>query len=116
MRNVSHTRRRSVAPIAIAEVPLGVLAGAALGAFAGPVGLIAGAIAGSAVGAMLAVGHNRQMHLEAEEEERSDRELGIIGGNIGAPNLRHPPATHGLYSAASLGSGARVDTAQVAEG
>jgi hypothetical protein len=98
-------RSSGVAPLAIAEVPLGVLAGAALGAFAGPVGVIAGAIGGSIVGAVLAVGHNRQMHLDAEEEERIDRELGVIGGDIGAPNLRHPPpSVGGLYHASSLGA------------
>jgi uncharacterized membrane protein YdjX (TVP38/TMEM64 family) len=91
-------RRSTVAPLAIAEVPLGILAGAALGAFAGPVGLLAGAIAGSAVGVVLAVGHNRQMYLESLEEERYDREMGIIGGDIGAPNLRHPPpTTHAIH-------------------
>jgi hypothetical protein len=109
-------KRSTVAPLAIAEVPLGLLAGAALGAFAGPIGLLIGAIGGSAVGAVLAVGHNRQMHLDALEEERQDRELGIIGGDIGAPILRHPPVTHGLYSANAAGGGARIDTAQVAEG
>lgn len=94
------------APIAIAEVPLGVVAGAALGAFAGPVGVVAGAIGGSIVGAVLAIGHNRQIHLEALEEERIDRELGVIGGDIGAPNLRHPGASiGGLYHTSSLGFG-----------
>ena len=57
-------------------------------------------------GTILAIGHNRQIHLEAIEEERVDRELGIIGGDIGAPNLRHPPPTHGgLYHTSSLGFG-----------
>lgn len=82
-------------PIAMAEVPLGVMAGAALGAFAGPVGILAGAIGGSVVGAILAIGHNRQVHLEALEEERIDRELGVIWGDIGAPILRHPPQSNG---------------------
>lgn len=115
MRTNRSSRRTSIAPIAIAEVPLGVLAGAALGAFAGPAGLIAGALGGSFVGAVLAIGHNRQMRLDAIDEERVDRELGIIGGDIGAPNLRHPPATVGTFSSGSLGFGGRTDT-EVAEG
>ena len=82
-------------PIAIAEVPLGVMAGAALGAFAGPVGILAGAVGGSIVGAILAIGHNRQIHLEAQEEERVDREIGVIGGDLGARNLRHPSPSFG---------------------
>ena len=110
------------APIAIAEVPLGVMAGAALGAFAGPIGLVAGAIGGSIVGTILAIGPNRQIHLEAMEEERVDRELGIIGGDIGAPNLRHPPPSYGgLYHTSSLGFGGTgggydADEGVVAEG
>jgi hypothetical protein len=105
MRNKKYRVKSSMTvPIAMAEVPLGIMAGAALGAFAGPVGLIAGAIGGSVVGAVLAIGHNRQMHMEAMEEERIDRELGIIGGSVGAPNLRHPPPTvGGLYHSGSLG-------------
>jgi hypothetical protein len=107
MRNRNYRVHRSMAaPIAMAEVPLGVVAGAALGAFAGPVGIVAGAIGGSIVGAILAIGHNRQIHLEALEEERVDRELGVIGGDIGAPNLRHPPpSAGGLYHKSSLGIG-----------
>ena len=109
-------------PIAMAEVPLGVMAGAALGAFAGPVGMVAGAVGGSIVGAVLAIGHNRQIHLEAMEEERVDRELGVIGGDIGAPTLSHPPPSYGgLYSSSSLGMGGTggsygADEAVVAEG
>ena len=107
MRNKKgFVRRTTVAPIAIAEVPLGVVAGAALGAFAGPPGIVAGAAIGSIVGAVLAIGHNRQMHIEALEEERVDRELGVIWGDIGAPNLSHPPPrAGGLYSAGSTGLG-----------
>jgi hypothetical protein len=105
MRTKKYRVQRSMAaPIAIAEVPLGVMAGAALGAFAGPVGIVAGAIGGSLVGAILAIGHNHQIHLEALEEERVDREIGVIGGDIGAPNLRHPaPRYGGLYHTSSLG-------------
>lgn len=109
--------RSMAAPIAMAEVPLGIVAGAALGAFAGPVGLVAGAIGGSIVGAVLAIGHNRQIHLEALEEERIDRELGIIGGDIGAPNLHHPPPSiGGLYHSSSLGMGGATDEGPILAG
>lgn len=96
-------RKPHLPAIAVAEVPFGIAAGAALGAFAGPVGLVTGAIIGSGVGAALAIAQSRQMHIDAEETARYDRELGIIGGDIGAPNLWHPPATIGAYSAASAG-------------
>jgi hypothetical protein len=35
-----------------------------------------------------------------------DAEIGVSGGDLGAPNLKHPPATTGVYSAASSGAGA----------
>lgn len=89
--------------IAIAEVPFGVAAGAALGSFAGPVGIIAGAIIGSGVGAVLAIAQNRQWHRNSEGEDLYDEELGIMGGELGSPNLEHPPATVGTYSTGSLG-------------
>ena len=110
-------RRSAFAPLAIAEVPLGVFAGIALGAYAGPAGAIAGAVIGGLVGMVLAFGHNRQMHTDAVEEERVDRELGIIDGDIGAPNLLHPPPSiGGLYHPGSLGIGATSLETNVAEG
>lgn len=94
--------------MAIAEVPFGVAAGAALGAFGGPAGVVAGAVVGSAVGAVLAIAHNRQMHRDQEVDDRLDADIGVIDGQIGAPNLKHPPATVGAYSAASSGSATDV--------
>lgn len=99
----------------MAEIPLGVVAGAALGAFAGPPGVVAGAIIGSAAGAVLAIAQNRQMHRNAEDDDLYDEELGIIGGELGSPNLEHPPATVGTYSAASAGVATGTDL-RVAEG
>lgn len=99
----------------MAEVPFGVAAGAALGAFAGPAGLVAGAIIGSGVGAVLAIAQNRQMHRNAEEDDLYDEELGIMNGSLGAPNLEHPPATVGTYSAPSMGSATGTEI-NVAEG
>lgn len=90
--------------VAIAEIPFGLLVGAALGAFAGPVGIVAGAIIGGGIGATLAIAHNRQVHRDSEEIDRYDEELGVVGGELGAPNLEHPPPTVGTYSRASMGS------------
>jgi hypothetical protein len=96
---------------------LGVISGAALGAFAGPIGIVAGAVVGSAVGAGLAIAHNRQMHRESEDVDRYDDELGIMSGQMGAPNLEHPPATVGCYSIGSmLGGEADSLEGDVAEG
>ena len=90
--------------IALAEVPLGVVTGAAVGAFAGPIGLVTGALIGSAVGAGLAIAQNRAEHWGHETVDRYDDELGIMGGEIGVPHLSHPPAVIGAYSAGSAGA------------
>jgi hypothetical protein len=90
--------------IALAEVPLGVVTGAAVGAFAGPVGLVAGALIGSAVGAGLAIAQNRAEHWDHEIVDRYDDELGIMGGDLGAPGLSHPPPVIGAYSTGSAGA------------
>jgi len=34
-----------------------------------------------------------------------DAAIGVNGGDLGAPNLKHPPAQRGTYSAASSGGG-----------
>jgi phage tail tape-measure protein len=84
----------------------GALAGAALGAAAGPPGMIAGAviggIAGAAAGAALDTASSRE---EARTREL-DAEIGVTEGDLGAPNLKHPPAKVGAYSGASSGAAA----------
>jgi hypothetical protein len=83
----------------------GAAAGAAAGAIAGPVGSVAGAVLGGAAGAIA------ENILEREEEASQlrgkalDEEIGVTSGSIGAPNLRHPPARTGAYSAGSSGAG-----------
>jgi hypothetical protein len=83
----------------------GAAAGAAVGAMVGPLGMAAGAAIGAAAGALeeRALGRDAERH--AAEEARLDEEIGVSGGEIGAPNLRHPPARVGAYSGASVGEG-----------
>jgi hypothetical protein len=45
----------------------------------------------------------------AERDSKLDEEIGVIGGEIGAPNLKHPPARIGAYSSASAGAGSSSD-------
>ncbi len=89
---------------AAAEIPLGALAGLVLGlAAAGIPGLIVGALLGGGAGALLSLALLRKQHRDAEFEDLHDEELGVIGGQLGAPGLEHPPPTIGIYSRASLG-------------
>ena len=91
-------------------VAAGAIAGAALGSAAGPPGAIAGALIGGVVGAVSGAVLDTQATASAEQERKLDEEIGVIGGEIGAPNLKHPPARIGAYSSASAGAGSSSDT------
>src|SRR4051794_22405092 len=83
----------------------GAVAGAAVGSIAGPPGIAAGAVIGGVVGALVAkIGDEDAERVSAHDGEL-DKAIGVTGGEIGAPNLKHPPAVRGAYSAASSGGG-----------
>jgi hypothetical protein len=93
----------------------GALAGATLGAIAGPPGAVAGAVLGGVFGAGAAAALERSAADASARNGVLDAEIGITGGDLGAPNLEHPPATSGAYSAASIGAMSSTD-ASPAEG
>ena len=84
-------------------VASGAVAGALLGAVAGPPGVVAGAVIGAAAGAVAAFALDNEAERQAARTRELDDEIGVTGGTLGAPNLEHPPATTGAYSAASAG-------------
>jgi hypothetical protein len=84
------------------EVLVGAAAGAATGLLAGPPGAIAGAVIGGVVGASAATALHRD-HDHAEHEAELDREIGVIGGNLGEASPDAPASTLGAFHAASLG-------------
>jgi hypothetical protein len=45
-----------------------------------------------------------------------DEEIGVTAGTLGDPNLLHPPARRGVYSAAAAGAGPMTSEHQPAEG
>jgi len=81
----------------------GALAGAALGFIAGPGGAAAGALIGGAVGALVAKVGDEESERVSLHDGELDAVIGVNGGDLGAPNLEHPPATRGTYSAAASG-------------
>jgi hypothetical protein len=87
----------------------GALAGAVLGAAAGPPGIVTGAIIGGVAGAIAGAALDSEAADRAVRTRGLDEELGVIEGELGAPNLDHPPAKVGAYSAASAGAGASSD-------
>jgi hypothetical protein len=82
----------------------GALGGAALGSMAGPPGAAAGAVIGGIVGALASAAVQSEAYDISEHDAELDAELGISEGDIGAPNLEHPPAERGAFSAANSGA------------
>jgi hypothetical protein len=89
----------------IGEGALGAVAGATVGSIAGPPGAVLGAVLGAAAGALAGAAVVRDDHRKEEEDKRLDEEIGVTSGSLGAPNLKHPPPRHGLYSAVAAGAG-----------
>jgi hypothetical protein len=87
----------------------GAVAGAAVGALAGPPGVVAGAVIGGVVGVLAGVALENQSADDAVRNATLDEEIGVSGGEMGAPNLEHPPATRGTYSAATSGTDGSSD-------
>src|SRR5450631_3927936 len=81
----------------------GAVVGAAVGAMAGPPGMVAGALIGAAAGALAAEAMGAESARQAAHTAELDEEIGVSGGDLGAPNLKHPPAKVGAYSAAAAG-------------
>ncbi len=81
----------------------GALAGAALGLAAGPPGIAAGAVMGSIAGAISGAVLDSESSRQESRSRELDGEIGVSEGDLGAPNLEHPPAQRGAYSAGSAG-------------
>jgi hypothetical protein len=86
-------------------VASGAIAGAVVGAAAGPPGVVAGAVLGGAAGAAAARALENDEARHSARTRELDEEIGVMGGDLGAPNLKHPPARIGAYSLASAGAG-----------
>jgi hypothetical protein len=83
----------------------GALAGGAIGAIAGPPGALVGAVFGAVVGALAGATLDDGSVDAAVRDAALDDAIGISGGDLGAPNLLHPPALVGAYSANASGAG-----------
>jgi hypothetical protein len=82
----------------------GALVGAVVGASAGPPGVIAGAIIGGIAGTLAGAAMDTETAATDQRTRELDADIGVSGGDLGAPNLKHPPPTSGAYSAASVGA------------
>jgi hypothetical protein len=70
---------------------------------AGPPGVAVGAVLGGVAGGIAGAAMVRASATAALRARELDEQIGVIGGELGAPNLDHPPAKMGAYSAASAG-------------
>jgi len=83
----------------------GALAGAVVGAGAGPPGMLTGAVLGGVAGAITGAAVDNESKSQAARTRELDAVIGVSEGDLGAPNLEHPPVRTGAYSAASAGAG-----------
>jgi hypothetical protein len=111
-RRVRRQRRRSVG-----GGVLGGLGGAGIGALAaGPIGAAAGALIGVAMGGAIAWAAEGGAQEAADRNSQLDIEIGVDGGDMGAPGLEHPPPTIGAYSRESSGAAGLASEVVEAEG
>ena len=82
----------------------GAIVGAVVGAAAGPAGVAAGAVIGGIAGALAGAVLDHDASEQAGRTRELDAMIGVSEGSLGAPNLKHPPAENGAYSAASAGA------------
>ena len=94
----------------------GAIAGAAIGSLAGPPGAAVGAVIGAVAGAIVGSVYEDDAAAKAEEDRKLDEAVGVSGGELGAPNLKHPPAKVGAYSGASSGAGSAGGEEEPADG
>ncbi len=93
----------------------GALAGAIVGAAAGPPGVVAGALLGGVAGGIAGAALDADASEKAARTRALDAQIGVDGGDLGAPNLKHPAAKTGAYSPASAGAASSSD-AETADG
>lgn len=68
------------------------VAGGALGAIAGPPGIVAGATLGGVIGAAIALTVERQNERDASHDEALDDQIGVTSGSIGEPSANKRPS------------------------
>jgi outer membrane lipoprotein SlyB len=68
----------------------GAIAGGAAGSIAGPAGAVAGLVVGGAVGAVAGLAMSDASERRHARAAKIDLEIGVTGGELGAPSLKHP--------------------------
>ncbi len=103
-KQVSHRKEEIVAAA-------GAIAGASIGAIAGPPGMIAGALLGGAVGSIAGHRLEKEDAFASQHDADLDEAIGVVGGDLGAASPHQPPAVRGAYSGGSAGTGGQGEQA-----
>jgi hypothetical protein len=85
-RKATRGHREREAEVGVAAA----LAGATMGMVGGPPGMVIGAVIGAAAGAIGDAAIEKSSAAKRVEDVKLDAEIGVIGGELGAPNLEHP--------------------------
>jgi hypothetical protein len=105
-----------VVPVSAGAAVVGALGGAVLGTFGGPIGIVLGAIVGAAGGIGVGDVLNTIREHHRAHDEQLDKDIGVIGGDIGAAPWDQPPPVIGAYSMGSAGGGSTPVGAEPDEG
>jgi hypothetical protein len=115
MRDLNREEAARRARYEMSAGAVGALAGAGFGGiFAGPFGAAAGAVVGAAMGAATGWAVEQHAKDEAVHDQRLDREIGVIDGDIGAPGLKHPHTGPVALSRESAGVGSAQESEEAA--
>ena len=101
----------------IAGSVIGALGGGGMGAiFGGSAAGLVGVVLGAAIGAGTAWAASNQAQELEQHDQELDAEIGVVGGDLGAPGLVHPPPTLGTFSKEAAGAASGANDAEQAEG
>lgn len=90
-----------------AAIVSGAIAGGAIGAVAGPPGIVVGGALGGMAATLATAVIEREEHAREVHEAELDETIGVIDGTMGAASPDAPPTRIGAFSAGSAGAGGR---------
>jgi hypothetical protein len=98
-------------PIVAADAVAGMMVGGLAGVLAGPAGAAVGAVLGGVVGAAAGATAMDCAEEDRDRDSQLDVDIGVTGGDIGAPWHNQPPPRMGASPDAPTGGSARSGVA-----
>ena len=78
-----------------------------MGSVAGPPGAVVGAVIGGIVGVAAGAILDEKSGELADRDRALDEEIGVTSGEVGAPNLEHPPEANVAFAEAEAARAAK---------